>query len=172
MGRPRCSHLHRVVRPRHDDEQIARDRRGGGEPEPAPISDRAQPVRQDRPGRIRGHAQRDRPLEIELIEAGEQALGDVQAEIPTDVPLPVHRVGEGVQTFAVGDVSQPRVHDHLVRPGGQAVEWDPTSVVRRRNGRAVERHLERLGPVQLEERIATTGAEPHGDPATEGVRGP
>ena len=59
-------------------------------------------------------AQRDRRLEVDLVEAGEDPLGDVDADVGADVALAVGRVGERVHPVAVGDVGQPRLDDDLV----------------------------------------------------------
>ena len=104
----------RVPRPGADDEHRGRDRRRGREP-PAPVLVAQRPaVGQHRPGRVGGDRELDRRLEIVLVEAGEDALGDVHADVRRHVDLAVGRVGERVHAVAVGHVGQPRLDHHLV----------------------------------------------------------
>ena len=119
----------RVPRPGTEHEQVDRDRRCRRElprvglAVRAPIGPTGRWTARSRPGRP--PPKRDRRLEVDLVEAGEDALGDVDADVGADVALAVGRVGEGVHPVAVGDVGQPRVDHDLVasRPVRSPVSW-------------------------------------------------
>ncbi len=160
-----------VPGPRADHEHRQRDRGSGGEL-PLPALLRREPaVGQHRPALGRGHGQRDRRLEVVLVEAGEDPLADVHPDVRRHVRLAVGGVGEGVHPVAVRHVRDPGLDGHGV-VGGQPLERDPDPVVRRR-GEPVDQHLAGVG--ELEERararFATAepdlGADPEGVPVGE-----
>ena len=56
----------------------------------------------------------DRRLQVVLVEAREDPVREVHADVRRRVDLAVGRVGEGVHALAVGHVGQPGLDHHLV----------------------------------------------------------
>ena len=147
------------------DEQRDRHRRGGRELPVALAVGRRPAVAEDGPGGVGRHGQRDRALQVVLVEAREDPVGDVHAAVGRHVGLAVGRVGEDVHAVAVRDVGQPGLDGHLGdHPRREAGQGDPARVVRRRDRGAVDDDAYLGGVGQLEEGALRPGREPHGAP--------
>ena len=150
--------------PAADDEHRRRDRRGGREL-PTSVTRRSDgaSVGQHRPVRGRGHPERDGRLQVVLVEAREDPVREVHADVRRRVDLAVGRVGEGVHALAVRHVGQPGLDHHLVG-GPQVAQRDPAVGVLRLA--AVDAHLVR--GVELQERrragLRTRERDPGADP--------
>ena len=161
----------RVPRAGADHEHRERDRLGAREVPPAAVALGQPPVGEHRPRRVGDDAQRDRGLEVVLVEAREDPLGHVHAEVGRGVGLAVGRVGHQVHPVAVGDVGQPRRHDHLVAPG-EPGQQQPAAVVRRLGALPVDLHLDVGRGGQLQEGLGGRGgeADDRAHPVATGVR--
>ncbi len=156
--------LPRDRRPRPGADHEQRHRKGRRRAE-APAAGRlllAQSVAEDGPRRVGRHRQRQGRLQVVLVEAGEDAVGDVHAAVRRHVGLAVRRVGEAVHALAGGDVGQTSGHhrgDGLA--DGEAGQADPVAVVRRGRGDAVEDHGHVRGVPELQEGALGGAGEPH-----------
>jgi hypothetical protein len=122
-------------------------------------------VAEDGPGRVGRDGQRDRALQVVLVEGREDPVGDVHAAVGRHVGLAVGRVGEDVHAVAVRDVGQACLDGHLGdHPRREAGQGDPARVVRRRDRVAVDDDAYLGGVGELEEGALSPGREPHGAP--------
>ena len=156
---------HRVPRARAHHEQGRADPRRGRERPPAALTRGHPPVGDHGPPRVGGHRERDRRLEVDLVEAREDPLCDVEGEVRRHVALAVGGVGHRVHPVAVGDVGDPGL-DHDLGAPGQAGQRDPAPVVLRLvDGCAVERQAQAGGVRELEEGVRAGGVEADRRPA-------
>jgi hypothetical protein len=156
-----------VQGPGQDDEQVRRQRRGGRE---RPATFRRglvrQTVAQHRPPGGGEHRDRERCLQVGLVEAGEDPLRVVDPEIGPDVGLPVDRVDEAVHALTGAGVAEVRLDlQHVLRPEvakRQTVRC-PAVLAERA---AVEPGADHPVGAQLHEGLGagTRAAEPHHGP--------